>query len=255
MPRTVRIRLLRNARGPASPLSRGLLYLSVAAGLVATFGISAATSFLIASSRADPRVPDLTGADLATAERQLAAAGLRLSEGPARFDDLVPEGRVAHQEPTPGAVFKRGRSVRVFPSLGPTRRVVPRLEGGTLTEARRLLDAADLVVGRVAEVGSDTYLAGRVIAQAPVAYAETRKDTPVSVLLSSGSEPESFVMPDFIGRRYGEIADDLSRAALRVRDIRRASYPGAPSGIVVDQVPAAGARVTRRDRIVLTVSR
>lgn len=254
VPRTVRIRLLRRAGGPASPLSRWFSGLIIAAGLVATFTLAAALTFLIASGSADPRVPDLTGADIQTAERRLVTSGLRLLEGPARFDDQVPEGRVAFQEPPPGSFFKRGRSVRVFRSLGPTRRVVPRLEGGTLTEARRRLEAANLVVGRVAEVGSETYLAGRVIAQAPVAYTETYPETPVSVLLSSGSDPESFVMPDFIGRRYGEIADDLSRAALRVRDIRRARYPGAPRGIVVDQVPAAGARVTRRDRIVLTVS-
>ncbi len=255
MPRTLRIRLLRRTGGPASPLSRGFFYLAIVAGLFATFALAAAVTFLIASGSADPRVPDLTGADIEAAERRLAAAGLRLLEGPARFDDQVPEGRVAFQEPPPGSFFKRGRSVRVFRSLGPTRRVVPRLEGGTLAEARRRLEAADLVVGRVAEVGSDTYLAGRVIAQAPVAYTETGPETPVSVLLSRGSAPESFVMPDFIGRRYGEIADDLSRAALRVRDIRRARYPGAPRGIVVDQSPTAGARVTRQDRIVLTVSR
>ena len=223
--------------------------------LVATFAFAATATFLIASGSADPPVPDLSGLDIEDARRALESVGLRLSEGQARFDDEIPEGRVAFQDPPAGAFFRRGRSVQVFRSLGPTRRIVPRLEGGTLTEARRQLEAAELVVGRVAEVESETYLAGRVIAQSPVAYAETVPDTPVSVLLSSGSEPRSFVMPDFIGRRYGEIADDLSRAALRVRDFRRVEYRGVPRGTIVDQIPAAGAKVTRADRIVLTLSR
>ena len=247
--------LARGGKPSTSRLSRGLYYLVIGSLLGATFAFAAAATFLVASSAADPTVPDLTGLEVAAAEAVLGSAGLRLAEGQARFDDHIPEGRIVFQEPAPGAFFKRGRSVQVFRSLGPTRRVVPRLEGSTLTEARRQLEAAELTVGRVAEVESDTYLAGRVIAQSPVAYSETVPDTSVSVLLSAGSEPESFVMPDFIGRRYGEIADDLSRSAVRVRDVRSVPYRGVPAGIVVDQVPAAGAKVSRADRIVLTLSR
>ena len=253
--RTIRIRWIRRGAASGSRLSRGFFHLLTGVALVATFAFAATATFLIASRSADPAVPDLTGLEMEAAGRLLGSVGLRLSEAPARFDDRIPEGRVAFQEPPPGAVFKRGRSVRVYRSLGPTRRVVPRLEGGTLTEARRRLEAAELLVGRVAEVESDTYLAGRVIAQSPVAYTEAAPETPVSVLLSTGAEPESFVMPDFIGRDYGEIADDLSRAALRVRDVRSVEYRGVPRGIVVDQTPAAGTKVTRRDRIALTLSR
>ena len=252
---TFRIRWNRRGGRSASRLSRGLYYLVTAALLGATFAFTAAATFLIASSAADPAVPDLTSLELEAAEALLGGVGLRLAVGQARFDDQIPEGRIVFQEPPPRSFFKRGRSVQVFRSLGPTRRVVPRLEGSTLTEARRQIEAAELSVGRVAEVGSDTYLAGRVIAQSPVAYSETVPETSVSVLLSAGSEPESFVMPDFIGRRYGDIADDLSRSAVRVRDVRSVPYRGVPAGIVVDQVPAAGAKVSRADRIVLTLSR
>ncbi len=250
-----RIRWTRGGGSSTSRLSRGLYYLLLGTLLGATFAFAAAATFLIASSAADPAVPDLTGLEVEGAEALLGGVGLRLAVGQARFDDQIPEDRIVFQEPPPGSFFKRGRSVQVFRSLGPTRRVVPRLEGSTLTEARRQLEAAELTVGRVAEVGSDTYLAGRVIAQSPVAYSETVPETSVSVLLSAGSQPESFVMPDFIGRRYGDIADDLSRGAVRVRDVRSVPYRGVPAGIVVDQVPAAGAKVSRTDRIVLTLSR
>ena len=252
---TFRFRWTRRGATSSSSVSRSLYYVFMTALLGATFAFAGAATFLIASSTADPPVPDLTGLELETAEAVLSGAGLRIAEGEARFHDQILEGRIAFQNPPPGSFFKRGRSVQVYRSLGPTRRVVPRLEGSTLTEARRQLESAELVVGRVAEVESDTYLAGRVIAQSPVAYSDTVPETPVSILLSSGSEPESFLMPDFIGRRYGEIADDLSRAAVRVRDVRRVPYRGVPAGIVVDQVPAAGARVSRTDRIVLTLSR
>lgn len=252
MVQRVRVRIVGSRRGRF--LSRGLWYAGSAFLLFALFVVGAVASFLIASGSADPQVPDLTGLDVKTAGRVLSGVGLRIATGEARFDDRIPVGLVAFQEPAPGAVFRRGRSVRVFPSLGPTRRVVPRLEGGSLIEARRQLASADLLVGRVAEVENDFYLAGRVIAQSPVAWAEVSPGTAVSLLLSSGSEPEAFVMPDFIGKRYGDIADDLSRAALKVREVRSVPYPGVPRGVVVNQVPAAGAKVTRADPIGLILS-
>ena len=107
------------------------------------------------------------------------------------------------QQPPPGTVFKRGRAVQVFPSLGPTRRRVPRLEGSTLTEARRQLEAAELVVGRVSEVESGYYLRGRVLAQSPAAYSDAAPGAAVSVLLSTGPAPAAFVMPDLIGAGTG----------------------------------------------------
>ena len=185
----------------------------------------------------------------------LAGTGLRISQAGNVFDDRVPAGQVARQEPRAGVAFKRGRSVRVFLSLGPTRSMVPRLEGENLIAARRQLEAEGFRIGRIAEVPDDFYIAGRVIAQSPVAYAEAIPGTEVSLLLSAGSESESYLMPDFIGRAYGELADALSRASVRVGEVRNVRYPGVPRGTVVDQAPRAGARVTRADRIVLTLSR
>ena len=250
----VRIHLRRRTRKPSrfSRILRGFL---LAGGLLATFTVFAIGAYWIASSTAQPPVPDLRSLDLETARTLVASVGLRLAEGEARFDDVVPEGRIATQEPAPGSRFRRGRAVRVSRSLGPTRRPVPRLENQTLTEARRQLEASGLTVGRVAEVTSDLYLPGRVVAQSPVAHADAMPGTPVSVLLSIGAETEAFLMPDFIGMRYGDIADDLSRAAIRVRDVTEMTYRGVPAGIVVDQMPVAGARVTWEDRVSLTLSR
>lgn len=251
---SVRLRIRRRT-GKRSLIGRILRAFLLAGALLATFGIFATGAFLIASSTSQPPVPDLEGLDPASASALVAGVGLRLQEGEPRFDDSVPEGRIVAQEPAAGARFRRGRSVRVYRSLGPTQRTIPRLEGATITEARRQLETEGFAVGRVAEVTSDLYMPGRVVAQSPAPHTNARPGTPVSVLLSAGAEPEAFLMPDFIGARYGEIADDLSRAAVRVREVREVAYRGVPPGIVVDQMPVAGARVTREDRVALTLSR
>ncbi len=250
----VRVRIRRTA--PArSRLSRALDTMLVLAGLGATFVMAAGITLLLASESANPPVPDVVGLDPGQAERVLAGAGLRITEAGAEFHDGVSAGRIARQDPAAGFPFKRGRSVRVFLSLGPTRSMVPRLEGENLIDAQRRLEAEGFRIGRVAAVPNDFYIAGRVIAQAPAPYVEAIPGTEVSLLLSDGTGAESFLMPDFIGRAYGDLADGLSRAAVRVGEVRNVDYPGVPRGTVVDQSPRAGSRVTRANRIVLTLSR
>lgn len=236
-------------------MGRGLRFLLTVFGLLATGAGAATVTFLLAARSVDPAVPEVVGADLEAARRVLASVGLRLTEAAPRFDDEIPVGHIVFQQPPPGTIFKRGRAVQVFPSLGPTRRKVPRLEGNDLTEARRQLEAAELALGRVSMVASEYYLRGRILAQTPVAYSDTAPGTAVSVLVSAGSAPTAFVMPDLIGRRYGDIADALSRAPVRVREVRSDDYPGQQAGVVVRQFPQAGHKVTPEDRIVLTLSR
>jgi len=121
-------------------LARGFAWVFVGVLLAGAFAVSFFVSFLLASETADPAVPDLTGREVPEAVLVLEAVGLKLAEAGNRFHDEVPRGRIAAQEPAPGTTFKRGRSVQVFTSLGPTRSRVPRLEGSTLTEARRELE-------------------------------------------------------------------------------------------------------------------
>jgi beta-lactam-binding protein with PASTA domain len=73
------------------------------------------------------------------------------------------------------------------------------------------------------------------------------RDAPVGLLISSGAGPEYFVMPDLLGREIGGVRRQLEALGFRVF-----TPPAAASiGTIVFQNPAAGARITRDDAIML----
>lgn len=172
-----------------------------------------------------------------------------------RFDDSVPPDFIAIQTPAAGTTLKKGRSVRVWVSLGPRKRTVPRIEGETLQAAQLILEQGGFSVGRVVEIHSDVYAPDTVVAQSPQAYEEVGDETVVSVLLSRGYLDEAYVMPDFIGQDYVELLDRLTRSALKVSQVRLVDYPGVPKNVVVRQTPAPGTKVFKRDRIILYLSK
>lgn len=227
----------------------------IVAGLVATAMISAAVTFTLAVRTNEVSVPDLAGTSVEAASERLRLSELQLVVEGNRFHASVPPDFISEQTPAPGTTLKKGRSVRVWVSLGPEKHSVPRIEGETLQSAQLILEQHGFSLGRIVEIHSEIYAPDTVVAQSPQAYEDVSDVTEVSVLLSRGYLDQAYVMPDFIGRNYVDIVDELSRGAVKISELRQVDYPGVAKNVVVRQLPAAGSKVMKRDRIILFVSR
>ena len=234
---------------------RWVEYALIAAALVASGLVSAFITFTVAVRGNEITVPNLVGTTLSDAGPLLASAELNLRHEGNRFDPEVPVDFIVYQTPPPNTALKRGRSVKVWVSLGPERHAVPRIEGETLQSAQVMLEQDGFALGRVLRVFSDVYGVDRVIAQDPPPYEEAGDITEVAVLLSRGYRGAAYVMPDFIGRELATILDRVRGGTLRIGSIRYVDYPGVRKGVVVRQTPAAGTKVHARDRVVLYVSK
>jgi beta-lactam-binding protein with PASTA domain len=228
---------------------------ALAAGLLATAVVAAAVTFTLAVRTNDVIVPDLAGASVEGAGENLRLHELQLIVEGNRFHETVPPDFISEQTPEPGATLKKGRSVKVWVSLGPRKHTVPRIEGEPLQSAQLILEQNGFSLGRVVEIHSEVYAPDTIVAQSPQAYEDVADATAVSVLLSRGYLDNAYVMPDFIGQNYVEIVDDVSRGAVKISELRQVDYPGVPKNVVVRQSPAPGAKVFKRDRIVLYVSK
>src|SRR5205823_5729182 len=107
-------------------------FLILVAGLAATFLLFFAVSVRFALKAREVQVPDLTSrsANEATAIVNGLGLALRVDES-RRSDPKVPAGRVLAQDPPPGAVARRQRSVKVWLSAGQHAAKIPLLVGET----------------------------------------------------------------------------------------------------------------------------
>jgi len=223
--------------------------------LAATAGLSAFITFSLAIRGNDVTVPDVLKLDVATASQNVVASALNLRVDGRRHDASVPADRIVAQEPEAGATLKKGRSVKVWVSLGPPHRSIPRVEGELLRSAQLLLEQNGFRVGRISEVHSGQYSPDVVIAQNPPPYAEVGETADVSLLVSRGFSGDAYVMPDFIGRDVSDVLDRVRSAPVKVGSIRYQEYPGVAKGLVVRQTPAPGSKVFARDAVVVYVSK
>ena len=227
--------------------------LVIAACLVATYLLFAVTAMRVALRVREVPVPDVRNRTVAEATAQVQEVGLALAvDESGRLDPKIPAGRIALQEPAPGAITRRQRSVRVWVSQGPRITVIPALTGESERAAQLRLQQDGLAVTSVAEVRSSDFPAGTVIAQEPAASA---RGTEVAMLVNRGNRSHYYVMPDLIGISGARAVDLLRTRGFRVTIVGELPYPGVPAGIVLRQFPAAGFQIAAGEPISLEVSR
>jgi beta-lactam-binding protein with PASTA domain len=200
-------------------------------------------------------IPDLVGKTVTQARADLAKKDLALALQGTESSDHIENGLIARQEPAAGSRIRTTTPVQVVTSSGSGVVMVPDLAGKPLDEALTLLQAAGLTRGKMTQVHTPRYPAGRILAQKPEPGAVVERTFPVGLLLSQGDLDAPYIMPDFIGRRAEGVIGRLNAWGFKVADIRYVYYPGATAGLIVKQDPPNGFRIQKRNRISFEVSR
>jgi beta-lactam-binding protein with PASTA domain len=228
-------------------------FFAIVACLVATYLLFAITSMRVALKVREVPVPELRNHTVAEATANLLEEGLVLNvDETGRLDPKIPAGRIALQDPAPGTITRRQRSIHVWLSQGPRITVIPSLTGESERAAQLRLQQDGLSVTSVAEVRSADFPSGTVIAQDPPGAA---RGTQVAVLVNRGEQSRRYVMPDLIGVAGSRAVDLLRTRGFRVTVVGELPYPGVAAGIVLRQFPSAGFQVGAGDPISLEVSK
>jgi beta-lactam-binding protein with PASTA domain len=200
-------------------------------------------------------VPDLTGKTVAQARTELSRVDLSVAQRGSEFDDRLERGLIIRQDPAPDSRIRVTEVIQVVTSAGSLQVKVPNLENKSLDSALTLLQAGGLYKGKLTQIHSSRYPAGRVIAQRPAPDEIVERNGQVGLLLSQGGRDDRYIMPDLIERRADRIIARLRALDFRVADIHYRYYPGRSSGYILGQFPLAGYRIQKRNQITLEVSR
>lgn len=217
------------------------------------------TSYLSFSSfvrGGETTVPNLVGLEPEAAAAQLAELRLDLGIGDreARYDPMVPAGRIAVQKPPPGSAVKEGSRVNAILSLGAELVTVPDLRGQAVQAAQVTLAAVGLTAGRAMQIYSFSTEPGTVAEQSPRAGSEVGKASPVELYVNIESPKSVFLMPDLVYRDHTVVRQFLDRRGFRVGSVKFEAYEGIPSGTVLRQFPLAGHPVGRDEVISMVVA-
>jgi eukaryotic-like serine/threonine-protein kinase len=181
-------------------------------------------------------VPDLRGASLDDAKKQLAAAGLGLGGTSQAFDDSVAAGMIVSESPGASAHLAPHTPVDLVISQGPNTAAAP---GGATSGTP--------------DPSSDQTPASTT--QAPASPAAPAVDTPlVPAVAASASTSPSAVVPNVTGVLVQQAQVQLRAARLRVGEVTYTHTSDTAAGVVIYQSRVAGTETAANGAVDLTVN-
>ena len=219
------------------------------------FFTSTIISFQIIIKGEKVTLPNLVGKTLEEARSELAKKKLSILQKGIQFDSHWEQGKIIFQDPSPGSKMKINKVVKVILSAGSEKAIVPRLIGKNFQLSSQILKDVGLRRGKISQVHTSKYAAGKIIAQYPRASEEVGRNFPVSLLVSQGEWGKKYLMPDLIGKRAETVLAKLKELNFRVEDVRYESYPGLDAGITIKQFPPQGYLIQKNYPISLEISK
>jgi serine/threonine-protein kinase len=230
---------------------------SPAAGVTAVAGT---TVQLTVSSGAKPVVvPQLVGQSQGSAVNALTGVGLQ----PVLHNvgSSKPAGIIVAQNPPAGKEVDKGSKVTLNVSTGtpPTTATtanvrVPHVAGTAQTPAVRQLNTLGLRPQVVYRKSSEPV--NRVLEQAPGAGTSVRRNSHVSLVVSSGPNPQpATAVPNVVGEDQATAANNLRSAGFEVVVLNRPVTTSTQDGNVVDEQPHGGSSIPSGSQVTLFVGR
>lgn len=231
---------------------RGFAYVLLAVATLSVFIIAlVAARSLLANSTADLNTPNVLHQTLADARSTLIGQGLVVGTVTRHFTGKDDANQVIGQDPPAGIFLHKGQAVDLTVSRGVRVVQVPTgLIGQTLAEAKSVLLAANLQLGRIVSKNSSA-TANQVLGSRPAAGTSLPAGSPVTLVVSNSRVK----VPNVLGKDAATATAILQQFGFNPILRRAAVFTPGELGNVVSQTPTSETFASTGSTVIIYIDR
>jgi serine/threonine-protein kinase len=171
------------------------------------------------------------------------------------YSQQFPKNHVTYQEPDPGSEIKKDRDIRIIISKGPKNILMPNLISLSERQARMIMEENGISQGHLTHTYFKAVEKDHIIVQVPSAGTMITRGASVDLLVSMGSRPVAYKMPEIAGLSLDKAVLTIEKTNLTVGEIKSHFDKHKPRNIVIRQEPPAGYRVGENSPVSLVINR
>lgn len=197
--------------------------------------------------------PNLKGMTLEEVKEKIPDKIIKIQVSGKDFSKF-PVGQIFMQKPEPKHIIKKGRTIKVWVSMGENYYEVPDFSGQQLFQVKRILEERGVKIKNIAR--TDYPLAyNSVITTNPGPGEYVNGKDGIFILASNRTSNKMVEVPDIIGFSLDEAKEMLKEKSIFVDKIDEMDVQGLESGIVVDTNLEIKSKVSSGSNINLIVSK
>lgn len=192
-------------------------------------------------------VPDMTNMSVAQAKHIADSAGVRIQILDSVYVRRMAKGAVFSQSPKAGSQVKKGRRILLTTNaVVPKKVTMPNLVGYSMRQARGILTARGLSVGRliyVTDIATNNVLQQQIRGRDIQPGTQIDSGTDIDLVLGLDPADNKTYVPKTIGMKYSRAVDLINDNSLNVRrlvfDDSVKNFSDSLNAVVYRQTPAA----------------
>lgn len=216
-----------------------LTFIVLSSGIIVMFLLDIIVLPWIIHSGEEVRIPNVVGKKFEEASLVLEEAGLRAVFNGKTRSDKIPAGYIVIQNPSPRNIVREGRNIYLTVSGGEEEIAIPNLRGRSLRDAKFTLERDEIRIDKI-EYQASELPEDIVIAQSISPGKIVKKNTSISVTVSSGAQLFQISVPYLVGLNLQEAQSRLQEAGLRIGVITYKKSSELLPNTIINQSPKAG---------------
>lgn len=212
--------------------------------------ISVVARFALGGSKEVVEVPNVVNLSAMEAKTKLEALKLKVDLEEKYGDKDTKPGTVLEQSVKAGEKRKEGSLIILEVSKGAEIKGVPDVKDMSLVKATSTLEGLGFKVGKIERKYVKDARIGSVVEQSPKAAEKAPKGTEVMLVLCEGDKP----VPELIGKTQTEAKALLKAVGLELGEVRVVSDANVKRDVILTCNPDAGTKLSKGDKVDITVS-
>lgn len=212
--------------------------------------ISVVARFALGGSKEVVEVPNVVNLSAMEAKTKLEALKLKVDLEEKYGDKDTKPGTVLEQSVKAGEKRKEGSLIILEVSKGAEIKGVPDVKDMSLVKATATLEGLGFKVGKIERKYVKDARIGSVVEQSPKAAEKAPKGTEVMLVLCEGDKP----VPELIGKTQTEAKALLKAVGLELGEVRVVSDANVKRDVILTCNPDAGTKLSKGDKVDITVS-
>ena len=183
---------------------------------------------------------DVTSMDVKSALIMIKTSGFKGVVTDTIYTSEVEPDIVLDQQPEPGAIVKKRRTVRLKISQAEKLVVVPNIIGQSERGAQLLLKQVGLKIGTISKAYNSIHPDGVIINQIPDSTETIPKGYSVRVVMSKGRSPNDIQVPSLFGLSKEAAEIELRKSGLKIGKVHYKQNEDLIPYTILDQSIQAG---------------
>ena len=197
---------------------------------------------------------DVTSMDVKSALIMIKTSGFKGVVTDTIYTSEVEPDIVLDQQPEPGAIVKKRRTVRLKISQAEKLVVVPNIIGQSERSAQLLLNQVGLKIGIISKAYNSIHPDGVIINQIADSTETIPKGYSVRVVMSKGRSPNDIQVPSLFGLSKEAAEIELRKSGLKIGKVHYKQNEDLIPYTILDQSIQAGTILDNPQSIDITVS-